>query len=258
MKTRMRTRNENNATKNTSAWHKEAPEQRTDRRTQRQTDGWRRLPISDRATLNGIYLDPDVGIESEPKNCMKGSQSNSALLNFDFFCFAFVIEFHSQFVRSSLSQEAKNRVNERSSDRLRHRHRHVWGPRRNDPHSQLTNRRPSRGTDGQTNGQTCGQTGGQTVTARPPHMCDESAAQSHSQSQRSQLCFSFSSFFCQLMIFIEFSRGKKFAKFAAKCSLLAAPQQIIKRADDRERQLSTSSFGVNHNDDKRTQDRGVH
>lgn len=28
--------------------------------------------------------------------------------------------------------------------------------------------------------------------------------------------------FCQLMIFIEFSRGKKFAKFAAKCSLLAA------------------------------------
>lgn len=38
-----------------------------DRRTQRQTDGWRRLPISDRATLNGIYLDPDVGIESEPK-----------------------------------------------------------------------------------------------------------------------------------------------------------------------------------------------
>lgn len=94
MKTRMRTRNENNATKNTSAWYKEAPEQRTDR----QTDGWRRLPISDRATLNGIYLDPDVGIESEPKNCMKGSQSNSALLNFDFFCFAFVIEFHSQFV----------------------------------------------------------------------------------------------------------------------------------------------------------------
>lgn len=167
------------------------------------------------------------------EKCMKGSQSNSALLNFDFFCFAFVIEFHSQFVRSSLSQEAKNRVNERSSDRLRHRHRHVWGPRRNDPHSQLTNRRPSRGTDGQTNGQTCGQT----VTARPPHMCDESAAQSHSQSQRSQLCFSFSSFFCQLMIFIEFSRGKKFAKFAAKCSLLAAPQQIIKRADDRERQL---------------------
>lgn len=111
MKTRMRTRNENNATKNTSAWHKEAPEQRSDRRT----DGWRRLPISDRAKLNGIYLDPDVGIESEPKNCMKGSQSNSALLNFDFFCFAFVIEFHSQFVRSSLSQEAKNRVNERSS-----------------------------------------------------------------------------------------------------------------------------------------------
>lgn len=190
----------------------------------RKTDGWRRLPISDRATLNGIYLDPDVGIESEPKNCMKGSQSNSALLNFDFFCFAFVIEFHSQFVRSSLSQEAKNRVNEQSS------HRHVWGPRRNDPHSQLTNRRPSRGTDGQTNGQTYGQT----VTARPPHMCDESAAQSHSQSLRSQLCFSFSSFFCQLMIFIEFSRGKKFAKFAAKCSLLAAPQQIIKRADDRE------------------------
>lgn len=131
---------------------------------------------------------------------------------------------------SSLSQEAKNRVNERSSDRLRHRH--VWGPRRNDPHSQLTNRRPSRGTDGQNYGQTGGQTCGQTVTARPPHMCDESAAQS--QSQRSQLCFSFSSFFCQLMIFIEFSRGKKFAKFAAKCSLLAAPQQIIKRADDRE------------------------
>lgn len=249
MKTRMRTRNENNATKNTSAWHKEAPEQRTDR----QTDGWRRLPISDRATLNGIYLDPDVGIESEPKNCMKGSQSNSALLNFDFFCFAFVIEFHSQFVRSSLSQEAKNRVNERSSDRLRHRHRHVWGPRRNDPHSQLTNRQPSRGTDGQT----YGQTGGQTVTARPPHMCDESAAQSHSQSQRSQLCFSFSSFFCQLMIFIEFSRGKKFAKFAAKCSLLAAPQQIIKRADDRET-VEYEFFGVNHNDDKRTQDRGVH
>lgn len=33
--------------------------------------------------------------------------------------------------------------------------------------------------------------------------------------------------FCQLMIFIEFARGKKFAKFAAKCSLLRRTLHII-------------------------------
>lgn len=40
------------------------------RQTQRQKDRRMetRLPISDRATLNGIYLDPKMlGIESEPK-----------------------------------------------------------------------------------------------------------------------------------------------------------------------------------------------
>lgn len=49
------------------------------------------------------------------KLCMKGSQSNSALLNFDFFCFAFVIEFHSQFAVLLFLKKRRTEWIERSS-----------------------------------------------------------------------------------------------------------------------------------------------
>lgn len=78
MKTRMRTRN---ATKIMQLKIRLLLAQGSPRTVSaRQTDGWMetRLPISDRATLNGIYLDPNVEIDSEPKT-VHGKEAKATL-----------------------------------------------------------------------------------------------------------------------------------------------------------------------------------
>lgn len=76
-----------------------------------------RLPISDRATLNGIYLDPNAWDRIWTEKEAKATLRYWTLISFRF---AFLIEFHSQFVAllsfsRSENEDEDERAIERSS-----------------------------------------------------------------------------------------------------------------------------------------------